>query len=89
MRAKVLDGGNRKENAHMKIIAGKSVMTMKECVEFIGLSRSTIAKNIALTKKKKMTPPFPFIALFCGEKRQKYFFDKEAIINWVDARSFG
>ena len=33
----------------MKNIAGKSLMTMKECVEFIGLSRSTIAKNIALT----------------------------------------
>ena len=42
-----------------------------------------------LTKKKKMTPPFPFIALFVGEKRQQYYFDKEAIINWVDARSFG
>ena len=53
-------------------------MTMKECVEFLGLSRSTIAKNIALTKKKKMTPPFPFVALFGGEKRQKYFFDKVA-----------
>ena len=73
----------------MKNIAGKSLMTMKECVKFIGLSRSTIAKNIALTKKEKMTPPFPFIALFVGEKRQQYYFDKEAIINWVDARSFG
>ena len=73
----------------MKTIAGKPLMTMKECVKFIGLSRSTIAKNIALTKKKKMTPPFPFIALFGGEKRQQYYFDKEAIINWVDARSFG
>lgn len=73
----------------MKNIAGKLVMTMKECIEFTGLSRSTIAKNIALTKKKKMTPPFPFIDLFGSDKRHHYRFDKEAIINWVDARSIG
>ena len=73
----------------MKNIAGKNVMKMKECIDFTGFSRSTIQKLIALTKKKKLTPPFPFMDLFGSDKRHHYLFDKEAIINWVDARSIG
>lgn len=73
----------------MKNIAGKKVMKMKECIDFTGFSRSTIQKLIALTKKNKLTPPFPFMDLFGSDKRHHYRFDKEKIINWVDARSVG
>ena len=73
----------------MKNIAGKNTMKMKECIDFTGFSRSTIQKLIALTKKNKLTPPFPFMDLFGSDKRHHYRFDKEAIINWVDARSVG
>ncbi len=62
---------------------------MKECIDFTGFSRSTIKKLIALKKKKRRTPPFPFMDLFGSDKRHHYRFDKEAIINWVDARSVG
>jgi predicted DNA-binding transcriptional regulator AlpA len=73
----------------MKDLAGKKVMKMKECIKFTGFSRSTINKLIALTKKNKLTPPFPFIDVFGSNIRHHYRFNKEAIINWIDARSIG
>lgn len=73
----------------MKTIANKPRMTMKECVNFLGFSRQKICRLIAKTIDNKMEPPFPFIELTGSDKRHIYYFDREAVEAWVDARSFG
>jgi len=71
----------------MATIAGKEFMSVAECVEYLGVSRATISKNIALTKKGRMKPPFPFFSPYPAKSHVKYFFRKEAIDRWVDMRS--
>lgn len=73
----------------MKIIAGKKRMEMKDCVKFLGFSRQKIARLIAKSKLKKISPPFPFIDLTCSDKRHIYYFDQEAVSHWVEANSMG
>lgn len=73
----------------MKNIAGKNRMTMKECVVFFGFSRQKIARLIAKSKLKKISPPFPFIDVTGSDKRHVYYFDKEAVSSWVEANSMG
>lgn len=73
----------------MKIIAGKNRMEMKDCVKFLGFSRQKIARLIAQSKLKKISPPFPFIDLTCSDKRHIYYFDQEAVSYWIEANSMG
>lgn len=70
----------------MKTIAGKSCFSVKDLVDFSGFSRSYISTLIAKTKEGKLFPPLPFYD-FVTNKRHKYFFEKEAILSWLDAIS--
>ena len=73
----------------MKDIAEKPRMQMKDCVAFTGFSRQNIARLIALSKAKLISPPFPFMDFTCSKKRHLYYFDKEAVSAWIDAMTFG
>lgn len=70
----------------MKNIAGKDCLSVKELVDFSGFSRSYIGTLVALTKEGKLSPPLPFYD-FVTKKRHKYFFEKGAILSWLDAIS--
>lgn len=73
----------------MKTICGREYLEMKDAVKYLGISRSTIIQHIALTKKGRMKPPFPYFSPFASKQRTKYFFLREALDNWVDMRSVG
>jgi hypothetical protein len=66
----------------MKQIAGENFLEMQEAVDFLGFSRSTVFRQIRLSKKGKITPPLPFFSPSEG-RRHTYFFRKDDLRDWM------